>query len=166
MNGRTHLLLGVASGVAFNQLYGIPEYTPWLALAGALGGLLPDIDHPQAIISGFVPFGGVLRLALGGHRGFTHTLLFWGLVFGASFALFPAPNNRLIVLAMALGVMSHLIADMLTPRGVHLLAPVSNFNFTLLPSGLLSFTSWIIEAVATVGALAVILLSIRGRLPI
>ncbi len=163
MNGRTHLVLGISSSLAFNHIYGSPEYMLQFAVFGAVGGLIPDIDHPQSIITSFVPFSGLMRLFVGGHRGITHTLLFWAVILAAVFVAFP--SGRLVLGAVGVGVVSHLIADMLTPRGVPLLAPISWFNFTLFPSGLLAFTAWIFEALATVGALAFIVCAVIGRLP-
>ena len=152
MNGRTHALLGLASGLAIGHITG-QSHLSWLGIAGMAGGLLPDLDHPKSIISGFNPFRDIVR-AFVSHRGLTHTLLFWVLVLG--FVGVAYPISQPFVVAVGAGVLSHLIGDMLTPWGVPLLLPVSNFNFTLLPSVFLNFTSWIIEAIATVGALVVI----------
>ncbi|RKD97663.1 metal-dependent hydrolase [Halopiger aswanensis] len=109
--------------------------------AALLGGLvcvglstLPDCDH---------------RLPLIDHRGPTHTLLFAGLVGGAlagtvavlgdASASLPAPVGRvddalLVGFAFvvgALSIVSHLLADALTPMGIRPFWPVSSRHYTL-----------------------------------
>ena len=161
MNGRTHLLLGLASGFAVSATVP-PTLHPHdfmvkagiILLAGS-ASLLPDIDHPKSIISGYlIGFGGAVRL-LASHRTWTHSLIFAVLMclaaFVGSVSLFPQ-----VVTATALGIGSHLAADMLTPAGVPLLLPLSRRAFRLAPYPILKATSWLLESVATVGAVACI----------
>lgn len=140
VNAAGHLVMGVGLAMGFN--YARP-YLPWEATAiilgaacGAVGALLPDIDHPNATASqklgvarGSGPLGvfgwlgGIFRAMLGGHRGFTHTLV-CALLIGA--ALWQWTPLHLFPYAMAffIGWCSHLIADMLTEQGVPLFWPL------------------------------------------
>jgi inner membrane protein len=104
---------------------------PELALLGGAGVLLlatlPDYD---------------LRVPFVSHRGPTHTVLFLlavagllgaaGWVAGARFGL----GGRVTLagfafLVGALGIGSHLLADVLTPAGIEPFWPVSSRNYTL-----------------------------------
>lgn len=166
MNGRTHLLLGLASGVAVAAT--VPEYSGLvfpgsdhvvrigLIILAAMASLLPDIDHPKSILSGYaIGIGGAVRL-FASHRTWTHSILFGALLclvtwFGSANGAWLAP-----MIAVGMGFGSHLVADMLTPAGVPLLLPVSKRSFRLAPYPVLKMTSWILESVATVGAVLVI----------
>lgn len=98
MNGKAHAAIGFISAAAFgfNPLYGV------------IGGLLPDCDHPKA------PAGKVLPLWLFGikHRSrWTHSWI-------------PLAVITLITVTtgfdwgLALGYLSHIVADSITPLGV------------------------------------------------
>lgn len=102
--------------------------------ASCLGAKLPDIDtktstisHKNRIISFF------LRIFTE-HRGITHTpfLLSIFCVYLNSFAI---RINQLwinsIVVGFTIGYMSHLVYDMLNPRGIPLLYPVMKKKFHL-----------------------------------
>jgi inner membrane protein len=155
MTGRTHATLGAAAGaIVAGTLGADPLYC---LLAGILGGLLPDIDHPQSILSGWIPGSGLL-LALGRvrHRGFTHSILFAVLLVAAWFAasqriVIPYP----LVVAGLAGVATHLVSDMLTPQGIPLLYPM-RFNFKAAPGVFLHIGKWfgVVEFVVWLGALA------------
>jgi inner membrane protein len=154
MTGRTHATLGAAAGL------GIAAYLhadPLLCLAaGILGGLLPDIDHPQSMLSGWVPGSGLLGVFGVRHRGFTHSVLFMVLLVAAWFAasqqmVIPYPA----VMAGLAGVATHILSDMLTPQGVRLLYPL-RANWKAAPGILLSVGKWfgVVELVVWLGALA------------
>ena len=151
MDGKTHLLIGIASGMAVSSATGLPLWTG--AALGALGGLLPDIDHPQSYISSFIPFGFLVGGLVGGHRGITHTALAALALAGVAFY---AGVEQAMILAFAAGYVSHLIADMTTPSGVPMLLPVTDFRFKVLPSFLLGIVGWLIEAAAALAAVAAI----------
>ena len=149
MNGKTHLVLGIASGLATAHALGVPLAVG--ATLGAIGGLLPDIDHPQSLITSFIPFGWVAAKFIGGHRGLTHSLI--TLIIGTLAARQAVSDEYLLVFAGA--YLTHLVADMATPDGVPLLLPLP-IRFKLLPGGILRYTGWIIEAGAIVaGVLAI-----------
>ena len=104
---------------------------PALAIAGGAIAFwlasLPDVDH---------------RIPLVSHRGVTHTLLFAlavgftlgvaGWLFGGAFAI--GTPAQLAVFGFVVGVVtiiSHLLADAITPMGITPLWPVSGKQFTL-----------------------------------
>ena len=120
MIGSTHtaggMLAGTAVGLAFGQ--------PWVGLlAGAVGGLLPDIDTPGSTIGRKVPVLPLLLNALLGHRGGTHTVWFCLAlpVLGAIAAVSVGVGYTAwlpVALAFLAGELSHLALDALTRSGV------------------------------------------------
>lgn len=155
MTGRTHLTLGVAAGLAVAVQTGANPAV--LALIGGIGGLLPDIDHPHAMLSGFLPGANfLLRLGRVRHRGFTHSVLFVVLLVAA----WVAASQQIAIpypFAYAFwgGVASHLISDMLTPSGIQLLFPLKT-NFKLAPGAILRLGKWagLLEALVWAGGTA------------
>lgn len=119
MFGRTHILIGVAGWVVAAETLGQPLSVESLA-AAALGSLLPDIDHPRAMLGRRLPGVSHIIRAVAGHRGFTHSAFAVVLLVLGLNALSPANWH----LALVLGMASHLMADMLTPGGIPLLWPV------------------------------------------
>lgn len=162
MTGRAHGLIGAGLGT-LGAAHGPDDTLLRLAIFAVtvVTALLMDIDHPKAIISGYLPVVGHAARLLISHRGPTHTAGFVALVMGL-LLIVGAPTT--IIFAAGAGLLSHLVADMLTPQGVPLLMPLSRRAFMLGPRFALSMTSWALEAVATVGALGVIGLVIGGKL--
>lgn len=160
MTGRTHLLVGIAVGLLVAVPYSDPGLVAAAALAGAVGGLLPDIDHPRSIISGYVPGSGILRLAIS-HRGPTHTLLFVGMI---AALLLVAAAPLALTIAFIAGMSLHLVCDMATPSGVRLLYPVFRSSWRIAPRGLLWATAWFFEAGTMVTAVALIVGAVIARL--
>lgn len=166
MNGRTHLLLGIASGVAVAAA--VPAYTglvfpgsdhvvkAGLILIAAIASLLPDIDHPKSILSGYaIGIGGAVRL-FASHRTWTHSILFGAVIcLGVWIASFQGAWLAPMI-AVGMGFGSHLVADMLTVAGVPILLPFSRKSYRLAPAIVLGPTQWILESVATVAAVGAI----------
>lgn len=126
MLGKTHCLIGIAVGITIAHAYGMGQIE--MLASGALGGvvaLLPDIDHPNSKISHKLGlFAYPFRIIP--HRTFTHALLI-PLVFGGIYI--NNPSWAWVVVAMAW--LSHIGADMLTPRGVPILYPLVRKPFAL-----------------------------------
>lgn len=137
MTGRTHILAGLAAGAVVAGGNNIDWLWLTAALAaGAVGSLLPDIDHPSSRISCSSAAARTLSAsvsAVAKHRGITHTLVFAGLcTFGlwllaARWAV-PEP----VVLAFLAGILSHLVMDTLNEQGIMWLWPVSSRRISLL----------------------------------
>lgn len=118
MMASTHVLAGTAawSGVAW--LDGGLARPEGLA-AAALGGLLPDIDHPKSWVGRRMRTVSLLISAVFGHRGITHSLL---AVVACLFGLLIVGKGA-IAPAVLVGYLSHLGCDSLTKSGVPLLWP-------------------------------------------
>lgn len=121
MMAGSHVALGAAAWVVVAPRLGLPALSPACLALALTGSLLPDLDHPKSWM------GRRLRLvsrpvaALLGHRGITHSALavaacVWGLTQGG------AP--RWVVAPLAVGALSHLAADLLTPAGLRLAWPM------------------------------------------
>lgn len=83
----------LAAHLSFAGLIGVLVFNDYRAFIAVIGSLLPDLDFKFNI----------------GHRGFTHSL---------HFLLF-----SFILPELGMGVLSHLILDTLTPRGIRFLWP-------------------------------------------
>lgn len=161
MTGRAHMVIGLSAGIlgAAHTAADNP-FRMAIVLVVVVAALLPDIDHPKAIVSGYLPCVGHAARLVVSHRGATHTLLFAAAIVALLFALnAPVP----IMLGAASGILTHLIADMTTPQGVPLLMPLSRRKFRIAPYPVLNLLAWILEAIATVGALVLIGLVVSGK---
>lgn len=153
MRGGTHALAGVLIALTMTH-NSQPIDGLAVVMCGAIGALLPDLDHPKSAISRRVKIlGAPIRLFVA-HRGALHGLL---AVFLAFMACLTIPVNlRLYGLAAAAGYASHVALDALTISGVPLLWPYRR-RFHLLPlrtGGVverLLFVGGIIETLAILG---------------
>lgn len=121
MLARSHVVVGVATWFAAAPALHFPILDPvYLALVIA-GSLLPDIDHPKSWVGRHTrPVSTALASTLG-HRGLTHSAF---AVIGLSALLLRAGYRPGWVSALAVGYLSHLAADMLTPKGLRLAWPM------------------------------------------
>jgi inner membrane protein len=121
MMARSHVVVGLAAWVAAAPLLHVSATAPvglGLAVAGAL---LPDVDHPKSWVGRRTrPISTAIAATLG-HRGVTHSAL---AVLGLSLLLLHAGYRLGDVSALAVGYLSHLAADMLTPQGLRLAWPL------------------------------------------
>ena len=88
-----------------------------------------------------------------GHRTFTHSLLFLGMI-GFLLILIQTPTYYLVTIIGAMA--SHVILDMLTPRGVKLLYPIPlsiKFPFTFKTGGFLDAS---LSTAFSIGAIYII----------
>lgn len=77
-----------------------------------IGSLLPDIDNPESIIGTLFKRLSEKIYEKCNHRGLTHSLLF------------AAP--LMVIPSLGIGVLSHLVLDLLTNNGVQLMYPSKN----------------------------------------
>lgn len=162
MTGRTHAAIGLAAGILVASRG--PSDTLLRATVvtmAVVASLIPDIDHPKAIVSGYLPGVGHATRLFVSHRGGTHTVIFAAAIM-ALLTLIRAPLP--LVGAAGAGLLSHLIADMTTPQGVPLLIPLSRRPFMIAPRSILWAISWVIESIALVGSIVLIFLVIGGKL--
>ena len=140
MLGKTHLLIGASYAVTQLPNVTAGHVSPvnyGLLIAGCLlGSLLPDIDHPQSIITSAVPFIGVPISRLVSHRGVCHSLLACVLIYGLSPLLttpiitsiasglhVPIVDPQFFTIGLLFGYLLHIIGDILTLQGVRFFYP-------------------------------------------
>lgn len=122
----THAMTGIVLGYVVTG--------DWkLSLISGLAALIPDLDEPRSKFGKPLFFISIPLNQVFGHRTFTHSLLFVGII-----GLITAFFNLSIALASILGVLTHIIGDMLTGK-VKLLYPnkkgyglgISRFSYVL-----------------------------------
>lgn len=136
MTGKTHRIIGIASGITYLIGSAKPEYSPAtfgaVIIASYLGSLIPDIDEPAADIWDTLPFGHALGEAVDPffkHRNVSHSIL--GLaIFGTitflilkSCPAYWGINTKIVLITTLISYASHLIADMITVEGIPLFYP-------------------------------------------
>ncbi|MFP5522031.1 metal-dependent hydrolase [Peptococcus simiae] len=125
MQGRTHLVGGLAVGLAMLSLerFQMPMEDALVCLGmTAVGSLIPDIDTPESKLGHLVkPLALVLNRTIG-HRGLTHSPLFIAILYLLLEAIIPRFHDP--ALFFAVGMLSHLVLDMLNHKGVPLLYPL------------------------------------------
>lgn len=117
----------------------LPKYTIILILSGALtGSNLPDLDTTTRLVK---------------HRGFTHTIWFMGLtsIIGGIImyaVIFYMPVKQffeytytlhilsaaIFGLSIGLGIVTHLLGDMITPRGIKPFSPILPRDLGSIPA--------------------------------
>lgn len=109
----THL---VAAQTSYLACCVATAQTPVLneALLACLAGLIPDIDKRQSYIGRLLPFISIPFEYWFGHRTFSHSLLFQGIIIIPAFYFLPFGY----ALALAAGLISHAAIDMMTESGV------------------------------------------------
>ncbi len=121
MMAGSHLALGAAAWLVAAPHLGLPAAAPTCLGLALAGSLLPDIDHPKSWLGKRLrPLSSTVASVFG-HRGVTHSAVAlavcaWGLLHGG------AP--RWVVAPLAVGYLSHLAADLLTPGGLRLAWPL------------------------------------------
>lgn len=139
MLGRTHKIAGactvlIASTWILKDVAAGPA--TYLAIGsavagGAIGSLIPDIDHPNSTVGQKFRFLSRTVNNLFGHRGITHapiTLLIMSylLFFASTYIPLEYKGYGLaFILGIIMGYASHLFLDSLTVSGIPLLYPFS-----------------------------------------
>ncbi|SFL73929.1 metal-dependent hydrolase [Salibacterium qingdaonense] len=126
MNAGTHTIGALAAGTAVYwagsfSLAG-PEAAVYTA-AVLIGGLLPDICQPFSWIGRRTRPVSTMIQKLFGHRSITHSILFMVFLYFCS-GLIPYDWGMAVQYGLTIGAVSHLLLDMMTPQGIHLLYPV------------------------------------------
>lgn len=128
MEWSTHALAGMAAGymVTGGEWKG--------AIVGGVAGVISDLDEPKSKFGTlFFPISFPLN-ALFGHRTFTHSLSFILLI-----SLILLMVKEEIVLAVAAGLIAHIVCDMLTgkvrvlyPLKISIGIPIAPFMFIVI----------------------------------
>lgn len=128
MQGVTHM----AGGAAFAAVYTLAAL-PGLSIGqeaaiigvGALGGLIPDIDHPNSKISHKLkPVSAIVSMMFS-HRGFFHTPILYLVLWAFWEMLCPGAGYLMYGRILFLGIASHLVLDSLNPGGIPVFFPFS-----------------------------------------
>ncbi|PHK50161.1 metal-dependent hydrolase [Staphylococcus edaphicus] len=122
MTGKTHASCGLLVGALTIEYFHTDLFTSVTVITLAIiSSLIPDICHTQSKIgSRFKLISFFIRMIFG-HRTFTHSLLFIVIIVCLLYII-QAPIYYLTTII--LGLLSHVILDMLTPRGVKLFYPI------------------------------------------
>jgi inner membrane protein len=121
MMARSHVIVGLATWIAVAPVLHLPSLDPvYLGLVVA-GSLLPDVDHPKSWVGRRTRPISTAIASTFSHRGITHSAI---AVIGLTILLLHAGYRRGGVSALVIGYLSHLAADMLTPRGLRLAWPL------------------------------------------
>lgn len=118
---------GVMSGHV-DETWLQPEWAVAAIAVTAVASGVSDLDHEHAPLSRQMPVLGSI-LSLFGHRGFTHTVWFTGLVVGGLAALtVQYALSWLWPVLVALGMISHLWLDAFTKSGLYPFRPISSYH--------------------------------------
>ena len=151
-----------------------------LAAVG-LGALLPDLDHPGALLARWKPAGrggpfGIKRLFMPllipslavretlGHRGALHSVAAGTAICALVESAFGAGGAPGAGLTLGWGYAAHLLADLLTRRGVPLLWPLTRHRIAL-PGAITVKTGSFGEALYLTAFSALSALHAAGALP-
>ena len=129
---RAHLTGAILSGCGIiylcNQI-GISTNPFNIICGAAIGGLIPDIDHPDSFLGYAIQPISTFLLETVGHRTFTHSLLFSLLI-----SIVGAMFHIMLGIGIGIGMLSHILLDLLTPNsnGVAFLYPFCKRKIKLL----------------------------------
>ncbi len=130
MKGTTHIIGGLAAAAITTHTFNITIQQPIIFYTAALfGAVIPDICHPKSMVGRMIPIVSTSLSRIVGHRTLTHSLLFviatmWLM---SQFSFQYAADIQVGLIA---GIISHIILDAMTPRGVKLLYPLqTSFKF-------------------------------------
>lgn len=144
MMGRTHIVGGVALG--YLTLNNIDKFnvnlndknTLIIVTAGLIiGSLLPDIDHPRSTISLKIRPIGFIVSKLFRHREYTHSIVGAITMSLLSYMLLSYFNLTrdiayVFIISLTIGIISHILLDMLNKTGVALFYPFTRKRVRLL----------------------------------
>jgi inner membrane protein len=143
----------------------------------AIGALLPDLDHPRAVLAQWRPAGegwfrffqplllpAVALRETFGHRGGLHSLPALAAVWLGGEYLAQRAGIPGLVAALGWGYAAHLLADMATRRGVPLLWPLTRRRLGL-PRPLAVRTGSLGEALYLAAIGAITALYLAGIIP-
>lgn len=122
MTGKTHASCGILVGAIAIEYYKTDLFTSvTIIVLAVISSLLPDICHKQSKIGRkFKVISFFIRLFFG-HRTFTHSILFTVII---GFGLYIIHTPQYYFVTIITGLFSHVILDMLTPKGVKLFYPI------------------------------------------
>jgi inner membrane protein len=122
MTGKTHASCGILVGALAIEYYKTDLFTSvTIVVLAVIASLLPDICHTQSKIGRKIRILSFFIRLLFGHRTFTHSILFIVII---GFGLYVIQTPQYYFITIITGLISHVILDMLTPKGVKLFYPI------------------------------------------
>jgi inner membrane protein len=122
MTGKTHASCGILVGALAIEYYKTDLFTSvTIVVLAVIASLLPDICHTQSKIGRRMRILSFFIRLLFGHRTFTHSILFI-VIIGLGLYVIQTPQYYFITIIT--GLISHVILDMLTSKGVKLFYPI------------------------------------------
>ena len=118
----THVVIGIILFLSFGHLFAEANVVIFL-LVVLLGSLLPDIDENGSKINQWSGIIGRIVSFFTKHRGVSHSIFFSALLFFIVKWFF-----GIYSWAFLIGYLGHIFADGITPMGVHIFYPFSNFK--------------------------------------
>lgn len=124
---KTHIIGGATAATIFTLATSYTDVSletlGAAIVTGAIGGLIPDIDHPNSKISqNLKPASTIINL-LFSHRGLFHVPIFYVVIWGLLLFQITNPYWLFFTNTMFIGIMSHLLLDALNPRGIPMFFP-------------------------------------------
>lgn len=143
MKGSTHLSAGILCGImTVSTMKEIPPSEAFTIVSlSAVGSLLPDLDNSWSYIGRKFTAIAWLIQHLIGHRTALHSAVFWGALSTVAYTIMPM-SLKIFVVALSIGIISHLILDAMTVSGIQLFWPLWTRRFRLTHArtgGLLDF---------------------------
>lgn len=137
MTAPTHQMCGLSFGLATFLMWP-KENLDWTELTiffslVLFGALLPDLDHPHSRLGRRIPILSYPLYWIFGHRTWTHSLFFVtiaGIVGWGIGAFWDWPIY--LKIALAVGVLSHVIGDFFFDGGVPLFHPISKKKYRFI----------------------------------
>ncbi len=122
MTGKTHASCGFLVGALTTQYFQTDVFTSvTIIILSVISSLLPDICHTQSKFGRRFKILSFITRLLFGHRTFTHSLSFIATII---FLLYLIQTPVYYMVTIVIGMISHVILDMLTPKGVKLFYPL------------------------------------------
>lgn len=122
MTGKTHASCGILVGALAIEYYKTDLFTSvTIVVLAVIASLLPDICHTQSKIGRKIRILSFFIRLLFGHRTFTHSILFIVII---GLGLYVIQTPQYYFMTIITGLISHVILDMLTPKGVKLFYPI------------------------------------------
>ncbi len=133
MRGKMHFVGGLTAGIAASSVLSLTlGQTIIITAASGLGGLIPDIDHENSIITKQTGLAGWAISRRFEHRGVLHTPAAYIIINTILYMMFKNINIGLFITGMFIGELSHLTLDSLNKVGIMWLWPVSTKRFNIL----------------------------------
>lgn len=137
MIGKQHLFTGIMVGTTLSLLY--PTIGGSIIIGTSIGGILPDIDTPNSMISKIFTIANKIINLFTPHRGITHDIGIFGVITTIFYLfyhqLFFTSFLWTVLPGVFLGILSHLVLDGFTRQGVPIFFSYRKGKyFHLLPS--------------------------------